>query len=340
MNKQAFLPVLALLAVGLGGCGGGSDLLATVNGENITVQQYQKYLETKGSVRVRTANGQVGSAEVAEPLGFQALQDMIQQKLVLQMSKDEGVYPDDKALEKEVEFQKKRNPNFLKNLTAQGLTLSDIKERLRVDLARENVITKNITVKSEEAKKFIEENPKQFTEPAMADALMVFVKGDTTKPVTQVQKASMVDRELANGQEFRVVASRYTDIPDGRTNPVYPVRVLSQMPTEFRAAIEKTNVGRTTDWVKLSDGWVKFLVDGKTPEKKRAVDEILIEEVRRSMALDKGLKVRAIDKVLFSKYQDAKIDVKYAAHKESYKEFAKKLSESKNLEEASRKAGN
>ncbi|MBL8039893.1 MAG: SurA N-terminal domain-containing protein, partial [Chthonomonas sp.] len=205
MKQLIWIPLLAAVAVGLAGCSRGGEKLATINGETITLEQFHKYLETKGSVRVRTANGQVGAAEVAESLGFQALQDMIQQKLVLQMAKDEGVYPTDKDLEAEVEFQKKRNPNFLKVLTSQGLSIDDIRARLRVDLAREKLITRGLNVKTEEAEKYIADNPKEFVDPATADSLVIFVSKEA--------KRKEVDAELARGMEFKIVATRYSEIP-------------------------------------------------------------------------------------------------------------------------------
>ncbi len=329
LKQLIWIPLLAAVAVGLAGCSRGGEKLATINGETITLEQFHKYLETKGSVRVRTANGQVGAAEVAESLGFQALQDMIQQKLVLQMAKDEGVYPTDKDLEAEVEFQKKRNPNFLKVLTSQGLSIDDIRARLRVDLAREKLITRGLNVKTEEAEKYIADNPKEFVDPATADSLVIFVSKEA--------KRKEVDAELARGMEFKIVATRYSEIPGAKNNPAYRDRVLAAMPTEIRLAIEKTPDGRTTDWVKLSDGFAKFYVEMKTGEKKRPIDAILKEEVRRRLALQKGLRAREIDKNLLEKYRAAKIDVAYPSFKESFKDFWQRLKESDTLEAATAK---
>lgn len=313
---------MGLIAVGLVGCGkggGANNTLAIVNKDPITMDQFHKYLETKAVVRVMTGNGQVGNAQVADTLAFQGLQDLIQQRLVMQMAADESVLPTDAELAAEVEFQKKRNPQFLKVLTGQGMTLDDIRERLRVDLARERLITNKIKVTKEDAQKYIKDNPKEFTDPASADALVIFVRTDADR--------AKVDAELARGQSFQTVASRMSQMEGARTNPEYREKLMDNMPGPIKAAISKANASESTEWVRLSDGWAKFFVRQKIAAKAMVMDEIKTEVVRRQMALDKGLKARDIDKTLLEKYKAAAVEIKYEPLKPPYEDFAKKLKE-------------
>lgn len=320
------LPVVGIVSLALVGCGrggssggGGGNTLAIVNGDTIGKDEYYRYLENKPSVRVVTGDGQIASAQVAETLGFQALQDMIQRRLVLQMAKDEGVLPTDQDLEKEVDFQKQLNPQFVQNLSKQGLTLDDIRESLRIDLARERLLTKNITVTMEDVDKYIKENPKVFTTPATADCLYLFVKTDDRK--------AQVDTELAKGQAFAAVAQQLSQAPSQDGSNRYPVRVLAQMPGQFRAAIQKAAASQQTEWIKMNDGWVKFFVQNKTDEKMEKMDDIKKKNVQRQLAIQKGSQAREIDKTLLTKFKEAKVDIKYDPLQPLYAEFEKKLKE-------------
>ncbi len=317
----AGLSVLALLNVGCGGGAkagsGGGDALVTVNGETISIADFHKYLETKGTVRVVTENGQVGTANVAETLGFQGLQDLIQQRLVLQMAKDEGVVPTEDELLKEIDFQKERNPDFLKNLTGQGLSMEDIKERITIDLAREKLITKGIKVTRQDAEKYVKDNPSQFINPATADCLVIFVRTEANR--------TRVDQELARGQSFSLVAQRFSQLPGAKADQRYPIREIERMPTEIRVAIEKASSAQQTGWVRLSDGFAKFYVQNKTAKSPIKMDDTKYEVVRRQLALEKGVRARDLDTTLLQKYKAAKIDVKYDGLKDLYKTFDERL---------------
>ncbi|MBL8087125.1 MAG: SurA N-terminal domain-containing protein [Chthonomonas sp.] len=322
-----YLPILAALAVGLTGCGKSGpaaskgDTLAIVNGEKISLDEYLRYMENKPQMRVVTGDGQVAAAQVADTVGFQSLQDLIQQKLVLQMAKDEGVLPTEDDLIKEIEFQKKLRSTFMSDMTRIGLTVDDIRVRLKVDLARERLLTKNITVKPEEIDQYIKDNPQAFTTPAMAETLYIFARNEDRRAV--------VEKELARGQAFATVAAQYSQnqSPDGSN--VYQERVIERMPVQFRAAIVKAAVSTQTDWIRMDDGFVKFYVRNKTEAKKETIDDTKKESVRRQLAIQKGMQAREIDKTLLNKFKEAKIDVKYDPLKALYGDFDKKLKETK-----------
>ncbi|MBS1704432.1 MAG: SurA N-terminal domain-containing protein [Armatimonadetes bacterium] len=300
--------------IGCGNRSGGSGgTLATVNGEAITLDQFRKYLETKSTVTIVTGNGQIGNAKVSQTLGFQALQDLIQQRLLLQMAKDRSMEPTDKDIEAEIEFQKKLNPNFFKELSAAGLTVDDIRTRVKVDLARERLVTEGVKISTEEATKYWKDHPSEFLNPATASALVIFVKAESGK--------KQVDSELANGQAFADVAKRRSELPRAKQNPRYPQNVLERMPGPIRAALEKTDVARQTDWIQLTDGFAKFYVEEKTPAKPIPMDETQLERLRRQLAMQRGLKRTDLDTTLLNKYKQAKISIKYDPLQEPYKEF-------------------
>lgn len=255
----------------------------------------------KPTVRVSTQSGVV-EAQVAEPLDFQALQDMIGQRIVMQLAKDEGVFPPDAEVSKELEFRKRINPNYIKELTANGITFDTIKENIGLELARENLLTKGITVTQQEADDYIKKNPAQFTEPAKADMLWVFVKTKT--------KQATVDREIQSGQSFQSIALRYSEFDGAKENGGrFPQTSINDMNPTLKNIVNQTAVGKVSTWLPLSDGFAKFYIQSKTPAKAMTLDADKKELVRRSIARSRGEQATDLPKRVLDKIKGSEIKV-------------------------------
>lgn len=266
------------------------------------MSEFHAYLERKPIVQV-VVQGQPVEAQVLGSIGFQGLRDLINRRLLLQIAKDEGVFPTPPDIEKELTFKTKRTPDFVRRLTQQGMTLEQIKSDLTLDLARERVLTKGITVTAAEADQFIKDNPKQFSVPAQA-RLQYIIVGDT-------KVRDMVDRELRSGKAFGLVAAQYSIAQDARQNQgQFPESVIDRMPPALQALVDKTAELKMTDWKQEQDKFVKFYVVQKTASRKMPIDENLKEAVRRELAVQKGSRASELGKRLQDKLKKARIDVK------------------------------
>lgn len=321
MTYRRWIPLSALGLLALAGCGSkGGGNLATVNGEPITLEQFHKYLEYKPQVQVVVGNGQVAQAQVAGSLGLMAMEDLLRQRLILQMAKDEGVAPTEQDVIKELEFQKKRTPDFVKELQARGLNLGEIRESLAVDIATERLYTKGITVDMAEVEKYIRDNKDQFFEPATVDMLWVFVRDEANK--------KNVDTELASGQAFAAVAKRYSQLPGAATNQRFPQRVVDALPKEIKDMVAKTPESQQSSWLKFTDGWAKFYVERKEARKPINMDDTRKEVLRRQIALERGRKASDLDQRLQERLKAAKIEVQYDDMKDLWKQAEKRLKDS------------
>ncbi len=299
---------LAIAGIGLFsliGCGRGastSGVVATVGNDPITAEDFYDYMEFKRGMRVQV-QGQAVELPVADTVGFQVLQDLVTQKLLLQWAKEEGAMPTDQDVKNEIDFQKQLNPRFVQDLTANGMTLEQVKNNLRLDLAREKILTKGITVTREEANDYIVNNPKNFMEPATADTMWIWVRDEATK--------KLADKELVSGQAFKTVAMHYSVDPAAKLRQAtFGQRRLDGLKPEIRKAIDKAGIGQQTDWVKLEQaGFAKFYIEKKEPEKKRVIDEAVKKSVMRAIALDRGTKAIDFEKRLNERLKSTKIDV-------------------------------
>jgi hypothetical protein len=289
LNKQLFYAAFFCAFAAAMGCNKSSsstpETVATVDGSPITAEQFNKFLQRMPTIKVRTQNGQVVDAHPASPPGFQAVQALIEQNLLLQIAKDEGVSPTDKEVEDEITFHRNLDPNYVSNLQKQGLSMQDIRDSIRIDVARFKVMTRGITVSSSETDDFIKTHPKQFSSPPSANLLWIVADDKHKKDA---------DQELASGSPFSSVASHYSQDPKVRqfegkyNNGQAPITVISQMPPLLQKLVDATPELKATNWVKDRNEWIKFFVQSKTGSKLVAMNEYKKKAVQQALMLQKA----------------------------------------------------
>lgn len=294
-----------------GSAGGGGEVVAVVNGERITKAQYYDFMEVKPEVQVRLQNGQVANAAVADTIGFQSLQDLIRQRVIVQLAKDQKLEPSPSEVDAELQFQKSRDSNFVTALLKKGLTLDQIRDSLHIDLSREKLLTAGITITDSDVTTYISKNKQQFTIPALFDAKWIFVKDDAKK--------RQVERSLNTGDSFPTIARRFSDDPDAKANNgQFANRNLDALPPAIKGEIQKVALGEKTKWIKLEDGWALFLVESRTPSKYKEPDKTERTWIKRQLAIQKGIQTNDLDRRLLKKLQESKIDVTYQELKDPW----------------------
>lgn len=294
-----------LLAFGAIGCGkkdAASDTIATVNGDTISTKEYLDYLERKNQVIVDTSRGPQIAQSVGS-VGLQALRDLVDRQLVIQLAKEDGVAPSQGDIVKELDFRNKQRADYTNQMVANtGMTLEMLKNDIAFDLSREHLLTKGITVTPADVDQYIKENPNQFMEPATANLLWIVV--------AEQNKTKQVDQDLAVGQNFQTVATRYSVAPQAReTGGAYPVNQIDQMTPKLKEIVEKTPENKTTDWLQDGKNYVKFYVQSKSPAKPIKMDDIKKELVRRQLAIQRGQLGTDLARRLQDKLKASKITV-------------------------------
>lgn len=319
-------------ALMISGCNKGGGDVAIVNNEPISQQEFYDYLETKSSMVVDPKQVQpnvlqqalatmANGGEVNMPLpsgqtpGLQALRDLISRKITMQMAKAEGFEIDNKKIDAEINFQKELNETFVKVLqTNKGLSMDQIRKQVGFELAQQYLITKGITVADKDVTDFIAANKAQFIEPAEANMLWILVNAEAKK--------ATVDAELAKGTRFREAAIKYSDDPDKDSRQAqFPVVRVNQLPANLQAIVEKTEVNGTTDWIKDGNNFYKLHVISKKKEKEIEITDARKEQVRRSLALQRGNEGKDMNKRLMEKLLDSKIEVKNSTLEGMWKKY-------------------
>ncbi len=319
--------ILSLAMVGCNKDGGSGEVLAIVNGQTIPMSDYFKTMERKGrltalvnpqGLAVDPGSGRVGpQITVVEPrpsLAFQALQECIANEIIRQVAKDESVFPAPEDVEKEIKLEEERDPNYVKNLSQEGLSIDQIKSELGLRLARLNLQGKGVTVTDADVDAYVKENPVAFTQPATADLQYIEVANEKNRDAAE--------KELKEGQMFPAVAQHYSIQPSGKDVQFrFPVRVISQMAPALQKLVAETKEFTATKWV-YDDGnkhWFKFYVQKKTKAQPVQMNNYLRQMVKRELQRTKGTRANDPNKRIADKLKTAKIEIKVKYLEEPWK---------------------
>jgi len=200
--------------------------------------------------------------------GATVLHQMVQEQLQLQYAAKKGVEPTDAAVDQKYAALAK-NPNFTQQLAASGLTPSDYKQSLRVQLAQVAVLTQGITVTDADIHSFYAaesdpRNPKaQFYQP---EAIQLRAIATLTKDM-----ADKASQELASNTQFDMVASQYSVDPSknngGLEQPILRGRTLLARMPALEQSIFSLKAGQLLGPVKIVNGWWIFKCEQKAPSK-------------------------------------------------------------------------
>jgi hypothetical protein len=315
----------AALVLAAAGCGGGQGgALAKVNDTTISMTDFHNYLETKANVRV-VVQGQSVELPVADTLGFQAMQDLVAQKLLLQLARDEGVAPTPEDIEKEIKLRQVLQPGYVQALNQRSLTTGQIKSLVEIQLAQERLITKGVKVSKEEVNKVIKNRPNLFIEPEKASLEVLYV--------TTQDKRNKADQAIRSGTGFTTVRAQFDESPPRLKNQFDGSRLSGEgLPVQslnepFRSQVVKASAGSMTGWMKAGQGWARILVHQKKPSKKLEQTPERLSFLERQIALEKGAQGKDLTKRVADKLRASKIDILDSSFKGPWDRFETRLKE-------------
>jgi foldase protein PrsA len=280
--RRLIIITMILGALILAGCG--KKVVAVVNGEKITKEELR--------------------SEAERVAGKDVLVNLIREKLILQAAKKEGVYPSNEEVEKELEFRKRENPNFMEDLKKQDMTLEEYKKQLIESLAEINLITKGINVTDKE----IEDAFKKY-KPMLDRVRLRWIVNVSEEEIKKAKE------KLDAGAFFETVAkdsSQDTTTKDKGGDMGYVsianLRALSPKMADLAMTLP---LGKVSDIIKISNAYVIIRVE----DRRVATLDSWKDFLRRSVMLEKANKEGRAEKVLKPIFEQAKIEIKDPLYK-------------------------
>ncbi len=304
-NLKRIVALMIVLAFSIAVTGCSSKTLATVNGVKISqedldkrIQKEKLYLEQQGA----SFSGQEGQM-MLKALEKQTLDNMIEQLLIEQTAKDEGVYPSKSEIDKQVEqiianFGSK--DEFEKAMKQYNYTLEDIKEKVSFETAYTKLyekVTADVKVSEDEIKKYYDENKEQLKDPVKIGARAILIKYDNPNQAPMMGQdvpqagrseeeakeiAAGIIKELDSGTDFAELAREKSEdtrskedgglIKDMQGSSPYAKGTV--MPPEFDEAAMALEAGQyTKEPVKTASGYYIIKLESLTEEKQLTFEE-------------------------------------------------------------------
>src|SRR5438128_7635797 len=261
LSISALIAALLVLA----SCGSASkasaDVVARVNGKDITTAQLEKQFQNR-------LNGaeQPPSAEEAQDLKLQVLNQLINDQILLEMASTAGLSATD--AEVDVKFNEFKNQyteeKFKDLLKEQKMTIDDIRNELRKQITIEKLVNKEITSKisvtDAEIKTFYDKNKETFNLPEsyhiahilvtpVADPDLPNKEGDAKTPEEAKQKAARLLKDIQTGKDFSTVAKESSEDPSsgpaGGDLNFQPLQAIENIDPRFAQAVQKMRAGET-----------------------------------------------------------------------------------------------
>ena len=256
--------IAALLVIA--SCGSASkasaDVVARVNGKDITTAQLEKQFQNR-------LNGaeQPPSAEEAQDLKLQVLNQLINDQILLEMASTAGLSATD--AEVDVKFNEFKNQyteeKFKDLLKEQKMTIDDIRNELRKSITIDKLVNKEITSKisvtDAEIKNFYEKNKESFNLPESYHIAHILVtpvadpdlrngKSDDAKsPDEAKQKAARLLKEVQGGRDFATVAKESSEDPSSGPNggdlTFQALQAIENIDPRLAQAVQKMRPGET-----------------------------------------------------------------------------------------------
>lgn len=303
LRKAIGILIVLVFSFSVIGCG--SKSVAVVNGEKIAQTELDKQMTIKKAALEQQGasfTGQQGEGMI-KALEQQTLEEMIQQKLLMQAAKKEGLEPTKAEIDKELASIKSRfggDKAFNDAIKQFKYTVEDVKEKLAFDLAYTKLfdkVTADVKVTEKDAKDYYDKNKEYIKDPIMIEARAILVKfDDPQQQAMQGQPPAKVGRtqeeaeklakdiikQLDNGTSFNKLAEEKSEddrfkadgglVKDAEGKSLYVKGTV--MPAEFDQAAEGLKAGSyTKEPVKTSQGYYIIKLETLKPEKQLTFEE-------------------------------------------------------------------
>jgi foldase protein PrsA len=271
-------------------------VMVKVNGQNITGRQYflrMQVLQDVGKL--------VGEQFVPASPGFMTLQQLINESLIIQLARQQAVYPSDAELEAEIAKRLKDNPKLKEAFTMLGLTDEDFRWDVLVTMCQFRVITKGVNITDFEVENSYKANvATRYTLPKR------FVVRVITVGKAEDQKK--VDDALASGKTWGQVAAEFSQdsgkLDEGRFG-TFPD---SELKGTLRTEIDKIKKGDQTKWLAAGSMFAKFWLEDVMEKEVIPLDDKLKAQIRQNLLLERGQARNNITKLLEDMRKSAKIE--------------------------------
>lgn len=319
--KKIFTLILCLMmTLSLVGCSSDKKAVAIVNGQDITLGNYEKLLALNKSSMEAYYGSEIWSTEIEEGKTYEetlrdmVLETMIGSEVVYQQAEKDKVAPTEEQIQEQIDsFNEsiKDDTDYQAELKKMGIDEEFLKFQFARDLANSNLQEKfeeDTKISENDMKKYYEDNKDDFyTDTVTASHILIKTQDDEgnelsdTKKKEAKKKAEEVLAKVKAGEDFAELAKEYSEDSSASSGGDLGTFGRGQMVTEFEDAAFAMNAGEISDIVQTEYGYHIIKVTDRVNKQES--------------------------------YEDVKDKIKSTLVSEKYAEYIEKLREDSDIEE-------
>jgi len=253
-----------------------NKILATVDGEPITLYQLKKYGER--SIRGHQLSGAVDESGLLDAL--------ITDKLIDKEVSDKGIIVRDEDIDRYIEGIKERNKlddQALKDaLAAQGLTPESYRTQIREEIQKAQLMNREIrgkvNVTPEEVQRYYEKHLSEYSTPERMQIAHILFRLAPDAPSDQVvavtAKAEEVYQRIKKGADFAEMAKQYTEDSSGPNGGDLGWFKGGEMLDDLEKAAARLKVGEISEPVRTKFGLHIIKLEGREGASHQKLDDL------------------------------------------------------------------
>jgi peptidyl-prolyl cis-trans isomerase SurA len=254
------------------------EIVARVNDAVVTKSDLQRSREQLQQelkqVKVPDADREFASREK------NLLRDLIDQKLLIQEAKDQGITVENDVIKRLDEIRKQNNLESMEDLEKaakdQGISFEDFKDNLRNSMLTQRVISQEVGRRLQltpaEVAKYYNEHKQEFKRPEMVrlSEILVSTEAKPNAPAPDLNaaeaKAKSLLEQIKGGAKFEDVAKKSSEDSSAAQGGDLGGFKRGDLSAEIENVVFPMQVGQVTDVIRTKQGFIILKVTDHKPE--------------------------------------------------------------------------
>jgi peptidyl-prolyl cis-trans isomerase SurA len=251
------------------------EIIARVNNQIITRAEY---LRSKDTLKQEAQQQDPANADkIVQERDKDVLRDLIDQQLLLEKGKDEGITADTEVIKRLDEMRKEMHMETMEDLekaaVSQGISYEDFKQNLKNQIITQQVIQREVgsrmNVTKEELQQFYDEHKSQLEQPEQIrlSELMITPKKEKAPPANEEQevaaakaKAEDLLAQIRKGAAFDEIAKKNSDGPTAAQGGDLGYFKRATLAKELEDKTFAMKPGEVSDVIQTKQGFVVLKV--------------------------------------------------------------------------------
>jgi peptidyl-prolyl cis-trans isomerase SurA len=261
-----------------------NKVLATIDGDPVTMYQLKKY--TERNIRARQDNAPVDQAAI--------LDAVITDKIIEKEVSEKGIVVRDEEIDHYIEGIKERNKlndeQLKEALAAQGLTMESYRTQIREEIQKAQLINREIrgkvNVTPEEVQRYYEAHISEYSTPARIELAHIVFRLEPNAPPDKVAattaKADDVYKRIQKGADFAEMAKEYSEDASGQNGGTLGWFKQGEMLDDLEKAAARLKVGEVSEPVRSPVGLHLIKLEAREGAAHQNLDD-LADQIKQQL---------------------------------------------------------